>query len=389
MNKNVYLLTLCQALLMSGNIVLISVVGLIGQQLAPNSSLITLPVAMQFVGLMAATMPASFIMSKVGRKRGFMLGNVIGILGAGLVVWALSVEHFWLFCLAASLLGVGIGFGSLYRFAALEVAAPEQRSQAMSFSMAGGVLAAIVGPNLAVHSQTWFGGELYSGAFLVVMLLNVLALVLLTLVKLPPYTQHHEQGAQPLLAVIRSPGYATAVFTAVVAYAVMNLLMTVTPLAMLHCGFAFPQAAGVIKWHVLGMFAPAFFTGHLIQRFGCKCMIFAGAALFIACIGVNWHGTSLWHFRVALTLLGVGWNFMFIAATQALTQTYQEQNKAKAQGFNEFMVFASVAFTSLLSGWLDAQVGWQQLNLWVLPVIIAVVLVMLIPSQRKDNHRQV
>ncbi|OEE76933.1 MFS transporter [Vibrio genomosp. F6] len=382
MNRNVWLLSLCQALLMTGNILLISVIGLIGQQIAPSPSMITLPVALQFLGLMSATIPASMIMGKLGRKRGFSIGNLVGILGASLATFSLYHHLFWIFCVGTFLLGVGIGFGTLYRFAAIEVCDAHARHRAISISVAGGVLAAVLGPNLAIYSQQWSSDGLYVGAFASLIVLNFLALLLLQTIQFPkPAERSQSIRSEPLKDIITQPNFMVAVFAAMVAYAVMNILMTATPLAMIGCGFNFTKAAGVIEWHVLGMFVPAFFTGKLVERYGPRLMILIGGMLFIGCIAINLHGQSIWHFRLALVLLGVGWNFMFISATGLFSQSYKEQNKAKAQAFNEFFVFSCVTVTALLSGWLESTVGWQNLNLYVLPFVFAVIAIFVVNTK--------
>lgn len=386
MNRNVWILSLCQALLMTGNILLISVIGLIGKQIAPSQSMITLPVALQFLGLMAATIPASLISGKLGRKRGFSIGNIVGISGASLATFALSTHHFYLFCFATFLLGIGIGFGTLYRFAAIEVCSEDARHRAISISMAGGVLAAVLGPNLAVMSQQWSQDGLYIGAFASLIGLNVLALIILQTVQFPKFNLTTQQvQPDPVRTMIKAPNFVGAVFAAMVSYAVMNILMTATPLAMIGCGFDFTKAAGVIEWHVLGMFVPAFFTGGLIEKFGAKHMILAGAVLFLLCIAINIHGESIWHFRSALVLLGVGWNFMFIAATGLFSQSYQAKNKSKAQALNEFVVFSCVSVTALLSGWLESTVGWQMLNIYVLPFVLLVIMVFAFSAKKASS----
>ncbi|MCC5489702.1 MFS transporter [Vibrio lentus] len=389
MNRNVWLLSLCQALLMTGNILLISVIGLIGKQIAPSVSMITLPVALQFLGLMAATIPSSLISGKLGRKRGFSIGNVVGITGASLATYALSQQHFYLFCFATFLLGIGIGFGTLYRFAAIEVCDENARHRAISISMAGGVLAAVLGPNLAIMSQQWSADGLYIGAFASLIGLNILALALLQTIQFPKVSFNSQAPkADPLSVIVKAPNFIGAVFAAMVAYAVMNILMTATPLAMIGCGFDFTKAAGVIEWHVLGMFVPAFFTGSLIEKFGSRMMILAGGVLFVVSIAINIHGVSIWHFRAALVVLGVGWNFMFIAATGLFSQSYQAQNKAKAQAFNEFVVFGCVTVTALLSGWLESTVGWQNLNVYVLPFVLAVILLFAFSARKSRIQKQ-
>lgn len=389
MNRNVWLLSLCQALLMTGNILLISVIGLIGKQIAPSASMITLPVALQFLGLMAATIPASLISGKLGRKRGFSIGNLVGITGASLATYALSQQNFYLFCCATFLLGIGIGFGTLYRFAAIEVCDENARHRAISISMAGGVLAAVLGPNLAIMSQQWSQDGLYIGAFASLIGLNILALVILQTIQFPKVSLSHQvPKSDPLSAIVKAPNFVGAVFAAMVAYAVMNILMTATPLAMIGCGFDFTKAAGVIEWHVLGMFVPAFFTESLIEKFGSRMMILSGGILFVFCIAINIHGESIWHFRAALVLLGVGWNFMFIAATGLFSQSYQPHNKAKAQAFNEFVVFGCVTVTALLSGWLESTAGWQNLNINVLPFVLAVILLFAFSARKSRIQNQ-
>lgn len=389
MNRNVWLLSLCQALLMTGNILLISVIGLIGKQIAPSVSMITLPVALQFLGLMAATIPASLISGKLGRKRGFSIGNVVGITGASLATYALSQQHFYLFCFATFLLGIGIGFGTLYRFAAIEVCDENARHRAISISMAGGVLAAVLGPNLAIMSQQWSQDGLYIGAFASLIGLNILALLILQTIQFPKVSFNSQAPkSDPLSVIVKAPNFIGAVFAAMVAYAVMNILMTATPLAMIGCGFDFTKAAGVIEWHVLGMFVPAFFTGSLIEKFGSRMMILAGGILFVVCIAINIHGESIWHFRAALVVLGVGWNFMFIAATGLFSQSYQLQNKAKAQAFNEFVVFGCVTITAMLSGWLESTAGWQNLNIYVLPFVLAVILLFAFSARKSRVQKQ-
>ncbi|MEZ8271116.1 MFS transporter [Vibrio splendidus] len=389
MNRNVWLLSLCQALLMTGNILLISVIGLIGKQIAPSVSMITLPVALQFLGLMAATIPASLISGKLGRKRGFSIGNVVGITGASLATYALSQQNFYLFCFATFLLGIGIGFGTLYRFAAIEVCDENARHRAISISMAGGVLAAVLGPNLAIMSQQWSADGLYIGAFASLIGLNILALLILQTIQFPKVSFNSQAPkADPLGVIVKAPNFIGAVFAAMVAYAVMNILMTATPLAMIGCGFDFTKAAGVIEWHVLGMFVPAFFTGSLIEKFGSRMMILVGGILFVVCIAINIHGESIWHFRAALVVLGVGWNFMFIAATGLFSQSYQSQNKAKAQAFNEFIVFGCVTITAMLSGWLESTAGWQNLNIYVLPFVLAVILLFAFSARKSRIQKQ-
>ncbi|RVU32251.1 MFS transporter [Neptunomonas marina] len=390
MNRSVVLLSLCQALLGTGNILLVAVTGLIGQSLAPSSSMITLPVAMQFVGLMLATIPASLIMQKIGRRNGFYLGNSIGIGGAVLASMALMSEQFYLFCVGTLCLGVGIGFGTLYRFAAVEACEPAQKNRAISLVMLGGVLAALIGPALAVQSRDWVQGYDFVGSFVGLMGLYILALLLLTGVKIPkPAVSVRSQAtARPLIEIVSQPIFVVAVVAGMTSYAVMNLLMTATPLAMARCGFSFPQTTWVIEWHVLGMFLPSFFTGRLIQRFGAVNLMQCGGALLLLCTAINLNGQSEWHFWCALVALGVGWNFMFISATSLVTSTYRESERAKTQATNEFLVFGMVTLSAMLTGWLEATVGWQTMNWMMVPIVAWAMLVIAIFSRKMTSRAE-
>ncbi|WP_426415977.1 MFS transporter [Aestuariirhabdus sp. LZHN29] len=371
MNKNVLLLSLCQALLTTGNVLLIAVSALIGQQLAPSTELITLPLALQFIGLMMSTIPASLIMRRIGRQQGFVLGNCIGIAGALCSATALLEHEFVLFCIGTLLLGIGIGFGTLYRFAAVDASSPGQQGRAISLVMAGGVIAAVLGPNLAVASNQWFTAVPFVGSFYALAALYSLTLIILSRVSIPKLDRAEQQDSgRPITEIIRQPTFLVAVVAATLAYAVMNLLMSATPLAMARCGFGFDQAARVIQWHVLGMFLPSFFTGHLIQRIGTLRVILAGAVLMLCCCAINLTGQQEWQFWCALTLLGIGWNFMFIGATQLVTTTYKEREKGKSQAANEFIIFSGVTLSSLSSGPLESSLGWTAMNQLAIPFIL-------------------
>jgi len=377
MNKTVAILSLCQALLNTGNILLIAMAALIGQTLAPTDALITFPLALQFVGLMTATIPASLIMSKLGRRKGFYLGNSIGICGALICATALALHNFSLLCVGSFLLGIGIGFGTLYRFAAVESCEPSQKSKAISYVMLGGVIAAFIGPALAVESKDWLQGYPFVGSFLGVVILNVIAFILLTFADFPELDQTltTQKKQRPILTIIMQPVFVLSVVSATVGYAIMNLLMSATPLAMHRHSFSFADSAWVIQWHVLGMFLPSFFTGKLIQRFGAIKLIQLGSVLILGCILVNFDGQSLWHFWSALVLLGVGWNFMFISGTHIVTSAYEAHEKSKSQAANEFILFSMVTLSALSSGWLEASIGWTNMNLLMIFVVAISVLV--------------
>ena len=378
MNFGVLALSFCKALLSTGNVLLVAVTALIGLTLSPDPIWSTLPVAFQFIGLMCATIPASLIMNKIGRKNGFYLGNMLGIAGALLCILALYSASFSLFCTGTFFLGIGIGFGTLYRFAAVEMCAKPYRAKAISIIMAGGVLAAIAGPNLAIFSQDLIQGTPFVGAFWGLLVLYIAAMLVLTIVKFPAQVIHAPDiTTRPVIKIILQPIFLVSVIAAMVSYVVMNLLMTATPLAMHHHGFHFEQSAIVIELHALGMFLPGFFTGSLINRFGTIRILLIGALIMLLCIGINLNGQSQLHFSIALFTLGLGWNFMFVSATHLVSDAYSEAEKPKAQAANEFLIFSMVTLSALASGWLEATLGWHIMNLICIPVVLFAVFIVI------------
>ena len=378
MNFGVLALSFCKALLSTGNVLLVAVTALIGLALSPDPIWSTLPVAFQFIGLMCATIPASLIMNKIGRKNGFYLGNMLGIAGALLCILALYSASFSLFCTGTFFLGIGIGFGTLYRFAAVEMCAKPYRAKAISIIMAGGVLAAIAGPNLAIFSQDMIQGTPFVGAFWGLLVLYIAAMLVLTIVKFPAQVIHAPDiTTRPVIKIILQPIFLVSVIAAMVSYVVMNLLMTATPLAMHHHGFHFEQSAIVIELHALGMFLPGFFTGSLINRFGTIRILLIGALIMLLCIGINLNGQSQLHFSIALFTLGLGWNFMFVSATHLVSDAYSEAEKPKAQAANEFLIFSMVTLSALASGWLEATLGWHIMNLICIPVVLFAVFIVI------------
>lgn len=384
---SVWGLALGQAMLISGNILLVSVTALIGQQIAPSLSLITLPVALQFLGLMGVTLPAAHLMRWLGRKVGFLIGNMIGVFGAVLAYFALAAGDFTLFCVSTFLLGMAIGVGQQYRFAAIEGCPPALHPRAISLVMAGGVIAAILGPNLAIWGERLFPATQYLGAFAFLIGLYLLTTLLIAFVPLKKSTLAERQGdARSYAELFRQPQLIAAVTAGVIGYAVMVLVMTATPLAMQACDFGFSTTASVIQWHVLAMFAPSFITGRLITQFSETKVIQVGCLLLILCVVLNQLGTTYWHFWSALVALGVGWNFTFIGATSLLTHTYRPAEKAKIQGMNDFLVFGSAAVASLLAGYWQSLFGWQMLNILMLPAIgVAMLLVAISENRHKQN----
>lgn len=370
MPRVVLLLSLCQALLVSGNILLIAVSPLIGLQLAPSPMWSTAPVATQWLGLMCATIPASLIMGRLGRRRGFVLGNLLGLSGACLAMVALQTQQFMLFLASTWLIGIGIGFGQLYRFAAVEAAPEGGRDRAIGLVMGGGVLAAFLGPWLARYSHA-LADTPYLGSFFGLAILYLLALVLLRWVHIAPAAPHSKAVSQrSLLVIMRQPSFILAATSAMVGYGVMNLAMTATPIAMADSGHDFDQVATTIQWHVVAMFLPSFLTGRLTARFGPVFMIVTGCLLLAASVAVAQFQTSYAHFITGLVLLGLGWNFTFLPATGLLTEVHKPEERAHTQAANEFLVFSTVAITALIAGPLVNAVGWSALNAALLPLCL-------------------
>ena len=374
MPYTVWGLALAQALLTTGNILLVAVSALIGKQLASHPALVTAPVASQFLGLILATLPAAFLMQKLGRKKVFVIGNVFGIIGALVAIQALLSASLLLFTLGIFLTGIAIGIAQQYRFAALDECRAESHAKAISVVMSGGVLAAFIGPNLAIWSQNWFSQNVYVGAFVGLAVLYVLALLLIVCLPLKQQAKSNQatQNVRSYGELFQQPLFVAAIASGAIGYGVMVFLMTATPLAMHHHDYAFPDIAVVIQWHVLGMFVPSFFTGHLIKKHGLKPIILLGCALLIISAVINLFGQSYVHFFTSLVLLGIGWNFTFIGATQLVSLTYRPQEKGKVQGMNDFLVFTTAAIASLFAGQTVETIGWMRVNLISLPLIVVV-----------------
>jgi MFS family permease len=376
--KNVVLLALCQALAMTSVTILFTVAALIGNALAADRSLATLPLAMLQLAVMLTTIPASLLMRRIGRRSGFAIGTGIGMIGAGLAVLAVLIKSFPLFCLATVLFGIFNGFSGFYRFAAADSASEAFRAQAISLVIAGGVVAALTGPSLASWAKDWFASAVFAGSLLPIMGLQVLTLGLLKNVDIPPLSAIEQQNqGRSLSHIMQQPVFLVAVLGSMVGYGSMALLMTATPLAMTEVHHPFHTAASVIQWHVLGMFAPSFFTGFLIVRFGVLTIVVLGVVLNLLCVVTNLSGTGVEQFRLALTLLGIGWNFMFVGSTTLLTQAYMPTEKAKTQAMHDFFMFGCVAVAAFLSGNLLNGMGWKAVNYATVPGLLLVLLAVL------------
>ncbi len=371
MNANLWLLAAAQGLFLANNVTLIAINGLVGLRLAPQAWMATLPVMGYVVGSALSTGLVARTQSRWGRKASFQAGLLVALGASLLSAFAVSVGSFWWLVAATVLAGFYAANAHLYRFAAAELCAPAQRDKAVSLVMAGGLLGAVIGPNLASHSRNTFGVP-FVGAYLALALLAVLSMALLARIGFPPVSPKTAQAlpGRTVRELLREPVFLVSAIAAAASYGVMNLLMAATPLAMDACGMPFGDVAFVLEWHVIGMFAPGFVTGHLIRRYGTTRVMAAGVLLFLLCIGIALSGESLHHYTVALFLLGVGWNFLFTGSTTLSLDAYRPEEKDRAQGALNFFVFATMAVSSFASGALVVGQGWRWLNVGsVVPVL--------------------
>ncbi len=369
--SNILILALSQALMLSAIVLSMALAAILGGMLAPDKGLATLPIAVMVIGTAIASLPASMLMRRHGRRPGFMIGALLGIAGSLLCAYALHEWSFSAFVAGHFLLGSYQGFANYYRFAAVEAAGPGQASRAISLVVAGGVIAAFLGPQLGQWGRDWIGGQIFVGSYLAQGALSLIALLLISRLHLPKVSAAHDGLARSLHEILSQPALRVSIFGAAIGYAVMIMVMTATPLAILGCGLPGTSVTPVIQWHVVGMFAPSFFTGSLIKRYGAPRIMQAGFILLLGNVALALSGVEFLHFLSALVFLGVGWNFAFIGGTTLLTQTYRPAEQLKIQAVNEFAVFGLVALASLSAGWLYDRFGWVTLNLAVVPLLLA------------------
>lgn len=358
--------------------------GLAGAYLMPGAEILaTLPVSTMVVGTACGTIPAALLMQRIGRRPGFLIGAGIGAAGGLLAAFAILIGSFWLMCVGTFVAGSAFAFVQQYRFAAADVASPAFRPKAISWVLAGGLAAAVIGPQTVIHTKDLFAPIAFAGAYVGQAVLCLLAMVFLAFVRVPRPARLPigAPRGRPILRILSEPKVAIAVACALVSYAVMSLMMTAAPLAIVYCGFSTEDAALGIQWHVMAMYGPSFFTGSLIARFGAERVTAAGLALLAAAAVMALAGIELANFWLALVLLGVGWNFGFIGATAMLTAAQRPEEKARLQAANDFLVFGSMALASLSSGTLFATVGWASINWVILPVVVGT-LVLLVLSTR-------
>ncbi|MCW2238146.1 MFS transporter [Azospirillum canadense] len=388
--RDAWVLALCQGLYTAAISIDLTLTGLTGYQLAPDKALATLPFALITVAGAVVTLSASFLLQRLGRRLGFALGALAGACGGAVSVWAVMHANFWVFCLGTAAVGVFQAFAMYYRLAAADAVGPDEKGRAVSRVLAGGVVAAVLGPLLAAWSKDLFPTALFAGAYLMVCLLGLLSLALL----LGFYRDHQTAAAagsqaheppRPFAEVARQPIFAASVANNVIGSAVMMLVMTAAPLAAVGHHHSIDDGAGIIQWHMVGMYAPSLVAGALIQRVGLGPMLFAGMVLNAVCVAVAMASTGLTAFYLALFCLGVGWNFMFVGGTTLLAQSYRPAERAKVQGLAELARFVVTAMASLVAGPLLERYGWAGLNVAVLPLLAlaAVMTLWWVAAQRR------
>ncbi len=388
-NRNISLLSAAQALLFTNNVTLIALNGLVGYQLAADKSFATLPVTTQIIGSALFAMPASHLMARIGRRAGFLIGTLCGFFGGAIATFGVYQQSMALLCFGTFILGIYAAFGQFYRFAAADAASPAFKAKAISLVVAGGLVGGIIGPALAKWTRHLAATE-FLASYASLMVFCVLTGLLLSQLRIPE-AKVEVSAAPPrdLRAIALQPVFIVAVMSSAIGYGVMNLLMTATPLAMGICGYPFNDAANVISAHVIAMFAPSFFTGSLIQCFGVLKVMLTGVVLMGVCLAISLSGISVAHFWWSLVVLGLGWNFMFVGGSALVTEAYQPQEKAKAQGLHDLLVFCTTATSALVSGLLLQANGWNILNYVAMPFLItaaaAIIWLMLKRAQKQPE----
>jgi MFS family permease len=377
--RNITLLSFCQAIVGSNQAILGSIAALTAASMVSDRSFSTVPVSLMIIGTALATGPAAWLIHSWGRREAFIFGAGLTIPGALLAALAAWLSNFWLFCAGLAILGTTAAFANQYRFAVADSVPPGLKARAISWVLFGGVVAGFVGPQLAILSKDWIVGHTFAASYVVMAGLALLGIAVLAFTRLAPTIKDakRRKGGRPFAALLRSSDVLIPMITASVSYALMVMVMVAAPLAMVYvCGHSTTDAAFAIQWHIVAMFAPSFVTGAIIGRIGAYLTAGIGLLLIVAAAIVNLNGISVGHFVAALVLLGVGWNFGFIASTALLSATYQPEEAARVQGLNEQVVFGAMALASIASGLLLEMLGWQTVNALVIPVAALAILLL-------------
>jgi predicted MFS family arabinose efflux permease len=389
--RNLLLLVICQSISTSGSIVMVMLGGIIGSDLATNKAFATLPLSMMIVAVAATTIPATMLMQKVGRRKGFALASMSSVVALFIAVLALQQSSFSLFIVAAMMFGINMAFTQQYRYAAAESVEPRFVARAISLVLVGSIAAAFMGKELATRGQYWIDGIEFAGTMVVLAIMFTLQIFLFFM--MVPSKEHEERDAlrseRPIGEIARQPVFVVAVLGATAGFGLMTLVMTATPLSMhVNDGYSLEQTASVIQAHVLAMYVPSLVTGFLIEKVGVTRLMFVGALGLLATSIVGLQGHTGLHYWWALVLLGIGWNFLFVGGTTMLTYTYSMAERFRAQAVNEFLVFGTSATASLLAGTVMYFYGWGTLMLIPVPILIIVCMALIIVRQNPTLHRK-
>lgn len=368
--KTIVLLSATQAIVGSQQAIIMAVGALVGVVLAPDPVLATLPTTSMVLGLAISAGPVAFTIHRLGRKRAFILGALISVVAGLLAALAITVASFALFCIALGLGGTAAAFGQQYRFAAADSVPDERKGRAISWVLAGGVFAGFLGPGLSIWGRNWIPGAEYAGSFLAISGLALIGIAILTQANLARVAlKAKDSSPRPFGEIIRAPEVFVPVVTGMASYGLMTFVMVAAPLAMvIVCGHSSEEATTAIQWHIISMFAPSFFTGSIIARIGARATTGIGLTLILGCALIALNGISVWHFDLALILLGLGWNFGFIGSTTLLSQGYRPEDAPRVQAINEQLVFGTMAIASISSGVLLQTIGWQSINILAIPI---------------------
>ncbi len=384
--RNALLLAAATALAGANASVIFATGAITGATLAPEPGLATLPITVFVLGMAAGTLPVGMIARRYGRRASFMVGAVMGMLMGVTAALAVFLGSFFLYCAATFMGGIYAAVAQSYRFAAADTASPAFRAKAISWTMAGGVFAGVLGPQIVSLTMDLWQPYLFAASYLTQAFVALVAMAVLIFVKAPPPAPiGQEAGAKgrPLGEIVVRPGFLVAALCGVVTYGLMNLVMTSAPLAMKLCGHPLTASNLAIQWHVMAMYGPSFFTGSLITRFGARRIVAAGLLITAAAALVDLHGTTVAHFWIGLILLGVGWNFGFVAASAMVTDTHRPEERNKVQSFNDFLVFGTMAFGSFSSGKLLTIYGWEAVNYVVFPPVVVALVALVWLARRR------
>ena len=393
--RNIFLLSMAQFILLASVVTVITYSSLVAKIMTGSTALATIPSATAFIATAMFAFPASIFMKKFGRKKGFFTGAFFACIAGFCAVVSIYLNNYYLLCFATFCHGIYQSFANYYRFTALEVSPPKYHKQAVSYVILGGVFAGLSAPSLAfLFESNFFIPLQYAGTYCLVMALSLVAFFLISQIKLPQKKQHLLKVTPlknpKLIDVIKRPAFVCASLSSACAYITMSFIMTATPLEVVEvCGFLVADAAGIIQWHSVSMFAPAIITGTLIARFGSVKMITIGMIFILGSTITAKSGLTLYNFYLALILIGIGWNFMFTAGTTLLQQAYNEEEKAFVQGLNDLIVFGLAAIATLASGFMLSTVGWNMMNNMVVGVLISLIFIILWFMRIKKNTTKI